>query len=97
MVRKSSAYLLGRGELEVEHRLEVEPHAALGPPVREARVERAAVARQRLLGAEELQRGQRRRRAHVQPGCVQWYQRLPPGLTAGLGGLAMRGAAIAGL
>ena len=70
VVRESSAYLLGRGELEVEHRLEVEAHAALGPPVREARVERAAVSRERLLGAEELQRGQRRRRAHVQPGCV---------------------------
>ena len=70
VVRRSSAYLLGRGEFEVEHRLEVEPHAALGPPVREAGVERAAVARERLLGAEELQRGQRRRRAHVQPGCV---------------------------
>ena len=51
VVRESSAYLLGRGELEVEHRLEVEAHAALGPPVREARVERVAVGGQRLFGA----------------------------------------------
>ena len=93
VVRESSAYLLGRGELEVEHRLEVEPHAALGTPVREARVERAAVSRERLLGAEA-----------GAPTCSlgactpQWCQRPLPGLTADLGGLANeRGAAIAGL